>query len=273
MRIGFLGNGAIGSAISGVHESLGQSVVRHDLTLGTNIKVLLACDVIFVCLPTPQSQSGQCDLSIIDRELKELDGFNYQGVVVMKSTVPPGTGERYARQYGFQYASCPEFLREHNAMNDYMNQGYHLIGTSNGDVPQVLVDALSVLSGEIVAMTLTDAELTKYFHNTFNAWRIVFANAFADLTSEFSGSYDKVLSAFCQLNNFPSTYLKSNPEFQGFGGPCLPKDTAALAYIAKQLSLPSNIWAFALAENDKRVVTLPDGLRENGFKSHDMPDM
>ena len=273
MKIGFLGNGAIGGAIISVHEKFGQTVVRHDLNLGTELETLLECDLIFICLPTPQSKSGQCDLSIIDRELAKLHGLKYHGTVVMKSTVPPGSGKIYSQQFSFQYVSCPEFLREHNAIDDYINQSFHLIGASDNYVPKVVLDALSVLSGKVIGMSLVDAELTKYFHNTFNAWRIVFANAFSDLATELTGNYENVLDAFCQLNDFPSKYLKSNPEFQGFGGPCLPKDTAALAYMASQLSLPSNIWSFALSENKKRIITLPDGLREDGFIINETPDM
>ena len=269
MKIGFHGHGAIGSAISSVHEGLGQTVIRHDLNLGTDRQSLLQCDVIFICLPSPQSAIGKCDLSIIDGELHKLNDLGYRGIVVMKSTVPPGTGVDYSEKFEFTYVSCPEFLREHQAIDDYLSQKVHIIGTVGNNIPTVLNDVLSVLPGETLAMDITDAELTKYFHNTFNAWRIVFANAFNDLSTELAGNYDNVLNAFCNINNVPDDYLKSNPKFKGFGGPCLPKDTAALAYLANELSLGSNIWSFALEENAKRKITLPEGLRENGYAPHD----
>lgn len=265
LKLGILGCGAVGSAIRDVHLSIGQKVVVHDLNLGTELSCLLEADVIFVCLPTPQSSTGECDLTIVEGELKKLDELDYNGIVVMKSTVPPGTGNIFSKRYKFDYVSCPEFLREHSAIDDYRNQKVHFVGFDCD--PSRVKSILKPLGSDIKEVSLTEAELIKYFHNTFNAWRIIFANAFCELSEKLDANYENILKNVCLLNDYSDKYLKSSDDFKGFGGPCLPKDTAALASVANQLELRSNIWQFCIEENDKWETKLVQGLRERGFQS------
>lgn len=265
IKLGILGCGAIGSAISNVHSSFKQEIIEHDIKLNSKLTDLLNADVIFVCLPTPQSSTGHCDLSIVEGELDNLSELGYEGTVVMKSTVPPMTGMRYSEQYKFDYISCPEFLREHCAISDYLNQKVHFVG-SDCDI-SIMKKVLAPLSSNIRQVSITEAELIKYFHNTYNAWRIIFANAFCDLAESMDTNYDTILSSICDLNGISDSYLKSSKAFKGFGGPCLPKDTAALAQIANQLGLRSNVWDFCIRENEKWDTTLIDGLRASGFDS------
>lgn len=263
--LGFLGCGAIGRAISDVHEKFDQNIIRHDLCLNSKLSDLLVADVIFVCLPTPSNKDGSCNLSIIHNELCQLNELGFNKTVVMKSTVPPGTGQQFSKQFSFKYVSCPEFLREHNARQDYLNQNVHIVGYDGEDVSEITL-VLKPLNSTIKKLPVTEAELVKYFHNTYNAWRITFANSFYDMSHALDANYNKILNAFCELNGIKSDYLKSSDEFKGFGGPCLPKDTAAMADLSRKLKLNSNIWEFMLDENDKRIITLPPGLRESGFK-------
>lgn len=269
MKIGFFGCGAIGSAISDVHESFGHEIFRHDIRFNTTTKILLDCEVILVCLPTPQATDGRCDLTIIEKGLDELEELGYTGTVVMKSTVPPGSGVKYSNAYKFEYISSPEFLREHNAVNDYLSQKIHIFGSSKKTLPDSIRTMMQPLSAKVLVLPFTDAELVKYFHNTYNAWRIIFANAFCDMAERMGANYSDVLNSVCELNQMDSAYLKSNKNFRGFGGPCLPKDTSALSFIARELSLRSNVWELCLNENAKWETTLPPGLRAFGFQSVD----
>ena len=264
LTLGFLGCGAIGQAISDIHEDLEQKVVRHDLCLNSKLEDLLETDIVFVCLPTPSNEDGSCNLSIIHEELLRLDELGFNKTVVMKSTVPPGTGQQLGNQFSFKYVSCPEFLREHNARLDYLNQKVHIVGSDDDDISELEL-VLQPLNSTIKKLPVTEAELVKYFHNTYNAWRITFANSFYDMSHALDAKYSEILTAFCELNEIKPDYLRSSEEFKGFGGPCLPKDTAAMAYLAQKLQLNSNIWQFMLDDNNNRVVTLPPGLRTNGF--------
>jgi len=264
LTAGFLGCGAIGSAISDIHEQFDQNIIRHDLRLNSKLEDLIDADLIFVCLPTPQSLEGACDISIVEQELANLNDLGYEKTIVMKSTVPPGTGASFSNKFDFEYISSPEFLREHNAHSDYLSQKMHIVGTQK-EIPSILIKALEPLKSDLKKFQITEAELIKYFHNTFNAWRITFANAFCDLSEELGADYANIVSGFCELNCFSPAYLKSSSEFKGFGGPCLPKDTAALAHLSTALSLPSNVWEFMISENAKRIITLPEGLRESGY--------
>ncbi len=264
LRLGILGCGVIGSAIKKIHQSFGHEVIGHDLNLGTELAILLDTNLIFVCLPTPQGSDGTCDLSIVESELRKLNELGYRGTVVMKSTVLPGSGERFNKEFDFNYVSCPEFLREHSAEQDYLSQKIHFIG-ADCEIENLRL-LLKPLSSEIREVTITEAELIKYFHNSYNAWRIIFANAFCELTEQLDTNYDNILKNVSALNDYSENYLRSSSDFKGFGGPCLPKDTAALASLANKLNLRSNVWEFCIEENAKWDTTLIKGLRSEGFK-------
>lgn len=267
MKIGILGCGVIGSAIAAAHEGFGQEVIRHDLRLGTRLEDILSCNLIFVCLPTPQAADGSCDLTVIRTEIDNLCRLDYRGIVVMKSTVPPGTGRGLLENAHFLYVSCPEFLREHNALGDYLNQRVHIVGSDCPLPPEVTL-CLKPLGSSLMRVSLEEAELAKYFHNTYNAWRVVFANAFNDLSDAYFADYSKILSVVSKLTDIREDYLRSNKELRGFGGPCLPKDTAALAYLARIRGLRSNVWEICLRENEKWDTTLIPGMRSTGASSN-----
>jgi len=266
MEIGVLGCGVIGSAIASAHESFGQKVVRHDVLLGTRLDDLLDCQLIFVCLPTPQGFDGSCDLTVIREEIANLIRADYRGVVVMKSTVPPGTGRELCQRARFSYVACPEFLREHNAVDDYLSQRAHVIGFI-GDLPPEITLCFEPLRSRFIHVSLEEAELAKYFHNTYNAWRVVFANAFNELSEAYSADYSKVLNSVVTLTNIRDDYLRSSVALRGFGGPCLPKDTEALAYLARTRGLRSNVWEICLRENYKWETTLIPGMRSKGAET------
>jgi UDPglucose 6-dehydrogenase len=107
-------------------------------------------------------------------------------------------------------------------------------------------------------MTPTEAELTKYFSNTYKAMRVTFANAFYNLCQTMGSDYDKVRDAFLFHGVGDGHYLKVNKQYGGFGGTCLPKDSKALAKLVDDLGLPMDIFKVIVSDNDKFTKTNQD---------------
>ena len=263
--IGILGCGVIGSAIYKAFKNKKFKVIGHDKKFQTKLKDLLSSKIIFVCLPTPINKSGASDLSILKREINKLSILKYTGIVCIKSTVPPGTSKSLKQKYKkMRIINCPEFLRERYAYKDFVNYGLCIIGSdykNNKDI-KFVKSLHKPFTKEFKVVTLTEAELIKYFHNTYNALRVVFANSFFDLTKFYSSNYDKVLEMVCLRNGITNKYLQCSKNIRGFAGYCLPKDTSSLSSIVKKNKLNLNIWKFILEENNKFKKTVFPGMRK-----------
>ena len=95
MNIGVVGLGIVGSAVKVGFEELGNDVFGHDLTLDTNLRDVLDTDICYICVPTPPSENGSCDVSIVESVVRDLSALNYNGLVIIKSTVEPGLLKDY----------------------------------------------------------------------------------------------------------------------------------------------------------------------------------
>ena len=99
MNIGVVGLGIVGSAVKVGFEELGNDVFGHDLTLDTNLRDVLDTDICYICVPTPPSENGSCDVSIVESVVRDLSALNYNGLVIIKSTVELGTSGRLSSKY------------------------------------------------------------------------------------------------------------------------------------------------------------------------------
>ena len=217
-------------------------------------------------MPTPVGSGGRCDTSIVEDELANLSRIGYSGQVILKSTVAPGTTTSFCRKFeNLSICFSPEFLRERSALADLKAGGVLIIGGGGSKMTSFVRNAYGLFFDEMIVCTREEAELIKYFHNTFNALRIVFANQFFDLCGGIEdASYDKVLSLFCKHNNMKKDYLRVSDEFRGYSGPCLPKDTKALAAVARELGMTNNIWDVIDRLNANYPATVFEGMRTSG---------
>jgi len=216
----------------------------HDIKFRqTQIDVVLTAPVVFICVPTPTTPDGQCNSRIVEEVVKELAGARYDGLAVIKSTVLPGTTESWFKKYDVRLAFCPEFLRERAAERDFVEghdvciagvfdeYDFDLIKQAHGSLPKVFVQ-----------LTPTEAELTKYFSNVFNALRIVFACQFYDVCQKLGVDYTAVKSAIVHRHNIGDHYLDANAQLRAFAGSCLPKDTHAFAAFVKSLGVDAPLF-------------------------------
>ncbi len=244
MKIGIIGWGAVGGAVGEGFKMLGHAVSAHDPKFNTTIDAVLDTEIVFVCVPTPSGENGECDLSIVHSTIDDLKSKKYNGVIALKSTSVPGTTQSIVDKYqDNDICFVPEFLRERAALEDFVrNHEVLAVGCHTDRAWHRVCEAHSWLPKHTVRMTPTEAEILKYYSNTFNALRVVFANVMYEISEKLNSDYDKILSTFLLRKTASLDYLSCGPEIRGYGGMCLPKDTKAMADLCKQLDLPFNLF-------------------------------
>jgi UDPglucose 6-dehydrogenase len=218
-----------------IHEpGLGEMLARNSerLHFTTSMEeVLDAARLLFVCVETPPTYSGDADLSAVFSVVEELraDGDH---ALVMKSTVPAGTGKAIRREVpGLAYASCPEFLREGSALEDFLHPDRVVIGTDPGDewVGEAIAELYEPLGGEIVRTDVSSAEMVKLASNAFLATKISFINEIANVCEEVGADVKEVAHGMGLDERIGPRFLQAGI---GFGGSCFPKDVNALKMLA-----------------------------------------
>ena len=202
------------------------------LTFTTEIgAALAAARLLFVCVDTPPTYSGDADLSSVNTVVAEMrDGGEH--ALVMKSTVPAGTGHAIRRELtSIAYVSCPEFLKEGTAVDDFLHPDRVVIGADPGD--QWAADAVAAvyepLGGEMVRTDVASAEMVKLASNAFLATKISFINEIANVSEEVGADVSEVARGMGLDPRIGSSFLRPGI---GYGGSCFPKDLKSLKQLA-----------------------------------------
>lgn len=256
MKIGIIGLGIVGSAVKIAFEQNGHTVYSYDKKDSTSsVQDLMCTDCIFVCVPT-DTVDQKCDISQVVNVVAELSDYSYQGLVIIKSTVAPGTTQNLIDQYPLlRVCFVPEFLRQDHAVDDFTHNHQALIvGTwSQQDFDQV-VRLHSMYSQQAHMISPTEAELTKYFVNVYNCLRIVFANNFYKVCHHYKADYDKVLAAAVSRPAVGHAhYLACNETMQGYSGKCLPKDIKAFQYLLSKIDPEIELFRSVIKDNEKYI--------------------
>ncbi len=218
-----------------IHEpGLGELVRRNAerLTFTTDMGELLdAARILFVCVDTPPTRSGDADLSRVRSVVAELrDDSDH--ILVMKSTVPAGTGAAIRRDMPqLSYVSCPEFLKEGSAVEDFMHPDRVVIGADPADeeAGDLVASIYEPLGGEIVRTDVASAEMIKLASNAFLATKISFVNEIANVCEEVGADVGEVARGMGLDQRIGSSFLRAGI---GYGGSCFPKDLKALKQLA-----------------------------------------
>ncbi|MDX6600028.1 MAG: UDPglucose 6-dehydrogenase [Gaiellales bacterium] len=218
----------------GVEELLTGCVDR--LTFTSSAAELFArADIAFVCVDTPPSASGDADLSRVEAVIAAIPERTTDAVLVMKSTVPPGTGARLRRtldERGLQrvgYVSNPEFLREGSAVHDFQHPDRIVVGAEQPAVGERIAALYRAFGGTELVTDVTSAEMIKHASNAFLATKISFINEIANVCEEVGANVDLVARGMGLDARIGSSFLRPG---LGFGGSCFPKDVAALKQLA-----------------------------------------
>ena len=227
--------------------------------------------VIFLAVGTPPKADGSPDLSFVEAAACSVaDYMNGYKVVVTKSTVPIGTGEhirkliaeRKKTKATFGVVSNPEFLREGAAINDFMRPDRVVIGSRDEEAIAIMKDLyrpLYLIEAPFVITSLEAAELTKYAANAFLATKVSFINEIANLCDRIGCDVHDVARAIGMDKRIGSKFLHPGP---GFGGSCFPKDTRALASVARQFDCASLIVDAVIQVNEHQGQLMLAKIRE-----------
>ncbi len=225
----------------------------HDLVIGCehpNVKGFTG--VYFVCVPTPMYEDGSCDLSIVESVLNELSELPGERIAVVKSTVPPGSTERWNKMFetsGLHVIFNPEFLTEANALEDMRNQNRIILGGPRpyiNKVKQIFQTAFPQVP--LIKTSSSTAEMVKYLTNCFLATKVAFANEMAQICEMLDNQglnidYDKVVEyAKRDVRLGESHWAVPGPDgYKGYGGHCFSKDINALMFVARELGIDPKV--------------------------------
>jgi UDPglucose 6-dehydrogenase len=230
------------------------------LTFSTDLgPAIEEAQVVFIAVGTPPREDGGADLTFIREVASSIaEHLNGYKVLVTKSTVPVGTGQMIegivragaGSRHPFAVVSNPEFLREGSAIEDFMHPDRVVVGTKDPRAAEIMRDVYSPLAAEGVPFIVTDvetAELIKYASNGFLATKISFINEVAAVCEAWGANVEVVAKGMGLDSRIGPKFLAVGP---GFGGSCFPKDTRAVAQIAKDAGLSFRIIEAVLGANE-----------------------
>ncbi|MGA4987267.1 UDP-glucose dehydrogenase family protein [Nonomuraea bangladeshensis] len=217
---------------------LGDLIARNKERLSFTLDLAEALDgaeVAYVCVDTPPSASGDADLSRVWSVVRSLEGAKDLKAVVVKSTVPVGTGSRVRAvldESGLAhvgYASNPEFTAEGTAVHDFLHPDRVVVGASDETVARLVADLHGGVDGPVVTMDVRSAEMVKLASNALLATKISFINEIATLCEKTGADVTEVAQAVGLDHRLGPHFLRAGI---GWGGSCFPKDSEALRQLA-----------------------------------------
>ena len=252
----------------GLEALVAANVKRGKLAFTTELAdALQEAEAVFIAVGTPSRRGdGHADLSYVFAAVEELaTALDHAVVVVTKSTVPVGTGDKIAALLkehgapeGCSVASNPEFLREGAAIADFKHPDRILVGAEDDRSREVLAEIYRPLFLNKAPLLFTGrrtAELTKYAANAFLAMKISFINEMADLCEAVDADVQDLARGIGLDNRIGPKFLHPGP---GYGGSCFPKDTLALLRAAEEAGVEQRIIATVVAVNDDRKAAMVD---------------
>jgi UDPglucose 6-dehydrogenase len=233
-RIAELGAGRVPIFEPGLSELLAANRERIRYTLDI-ADVFDAARIVFVSVPTPPTHSGDADLSAVWRVLDELPELEQRAIVVMKSTVPVGTGEKVRHELDARglahvgYVSNPEFLAESTALRDFTSPDRIVVGAFDDADGDAVVALYESIDAPVVRADVSSAEMVKLASNAFLATKISFINEIANVCEETGADVSLVAEGMGLDRRIGSLFLRPGI---GYSGSCLPKDVTALKQLA-----------------------------------------
>lgn len=267
-KIARLSDGIIPIYEPGLEQLVTKNAQAGRLRFTTDIKSAVEeALVIFLAVGTPPKADGSADLAYVEAAARSIaEHLNGYKVIVTKSTVPVGTGEHLRtlirehqkKQNNFGIVSNPEFLREGAAIDDFMRPDRVVIGSRDEEAIAIMRDLyrpLYLIETPFVITSLEAAEVIKYAANAFLATKISFINEIANLCDSIGCDVHDVARGIGMDRRIGTKFLHPGP---GFGGSCFPKDTRALASVARQFKSDSLIVDAVIEVNERqRQMMLP----------------
>jgi len=260
MRLGIIGIGVVGGALLAYFNKQGYDVAVYDSKGVGSLAEVVKADYIYICVPTPSKADGSCDTSIVESVISQINDLK-DGIktVIIKSTVIVGTTEKLQEQYpNLLLMYNPEFLTEATAEYNLLHPDRQIVGYTH----QSFCQAVNVMGQLPKApfkriIPATEAEMVKYFGNSFYAVKVSFANQIYDLCQQLDIDYDRVKEAVTVDKMIGENHWDIfHNGYRGYGGKCLPKDSRALIALGDELGVSMEVL--------KAVDKVNEALRQGG---------
>lgn len=238
----------------GLEDLIREGVASERLSFHSdNVEAVRDAAVVFLCVPTPQGIDGRADMSYVDSVSREIGPFLAPGsIVVNKSTVPVGSASVVQAAIGrndVAVASNPEFLREGSAVRDFLHPDRIVIGADEEDIAARVAQLFLRTRAPVILTDPATAETIKYASNAFLATKLSFVNAVAALCEALGADAPTVMAGMGLDARIGGSYMEPGP---GWGGSCLPKDTAALVRIADDAGYDFALLKGTIAANEEQ---------------------
>jgi UDPglucose 6-dehydrogenase len=258
-RVEALNRGEVPIYEPGIDRLLDRNRARLRFTLEL-AELTDRCRVVFVCVDTPQMHSGDANLSRVHAVVDALPRQGERFVLVMKSTVPVGTGDRLRHELDARgmshvgYVANPEFLREGRAVTDFLEPDRIVIGAFSDADADAVADLYADLDTQVIRTDVASAEMIKYASNAFLAAKISFINEIANVCEEVGADVSVVAHGMGLDERIGPHFLRPGI---GYGGSCFPKDVRALKQLAGNSGYHFQLLTSVIEVNDlqkRRVI-------------------
>ena len=262
MIIGIIGNGFVGKATTQL-RCKDIELLAYDINpeacepKGLVLEDMNKCEIIFISVPTPMSKNGSCHLNIVRSVLKDLESINYQGFVVLRSTVPVGTSDELGLYF------MPEILTEKNFINDFINNKDWVFGLKGSEQDNYFIESIKELFdcayknkcikyNNYNFVSNKEAEMVKMFKNCYLATKVSFCNELYQFCTKIGINYENIRKIACNDDRILHThsYVPGHDGRKGFGGTCFPKDTSSLKSEMEKHGINPHILNAIIYRND-----------------------
>ena len=267
--------GLLKKGIVPIHEpGLAELVKKHtakgkeQLYFSHHVKEAIAYgDVVFICVNTPPQPDGTIKMDNIWNVAKAIGaGLNEYKVIIQKSTVPMGTARKVSEiissnriaPVDFDVVANPEFLREGNAVLDFLNGDRVVIGCDNWKASEKLIELYAPLPSRVILTSMESAEMTKYASNAYLAMKISFINSIARLCEKSGADVKEVAIGMGTDHRIGEEFLNAG---LGYGGSCLGKDNKVLIHVAEELGFDFEIMKAVESINDQQPIHFVNQLK------------
>ena len=254
LKIGIIGIGYVGGAVKKWFEKEKYPLFLYDKykKIGS-IQEVNKADVIFICVPTPYNKRRGYDDSAVWQSLAILTGNK---MVVIKSTILPGSTNKMQEKYPqHKIVFNPEFLVAKTAVHDFLNPKRQIIGFTpkSKNIARKILNILPKAPYQKIIPS-SEAEMVKYFGNTFLSTKVIFANQIYDLCQKLGINYDTVKTVASHDPRIGSSHLNIfNDGYRGYGGACFPKDMKALLQLARSKKVSLKLLTTVNSINEKLI--------------------
>jgi UDPglucose 6-dehydrogenase len=254
IRIEKIQSGRLPIIEEGLLELVNNGVKSGLLSFSHDVSVVDSfAEMVFLCVPTPQAIDGSADLSFVQKAARHISELMPKDcIVVNKSTVPVGSTkivELEIQRNDVKVVSNPEFLREGTAVLDFLNPDRIIVGAENFEAAEIVAKLYERLGAPVLITDPASAETIKYASNAFLATKISFVNAVAAICEGVGADVSDVVKGLGFDNRIGKSFLQPGP---GWGGSCLPKDTAALIKIGEQNGYDFDLLRGVVAVNEQQ---------------------